>query len=475
MSNEARVRRLIKVIGGHKASLTSKIKSYKAMIQLAKATKSSHDISKLWKEVDRLDETMAKIEENFTELAIFDADDQSMTHEASLKVEHDRSDVIKSAVFEAVQDINAVPAAAINQQPPSSTRARPNQALKPDPLDRDDKPAAFRNWIKREHSNLRFQRRGYVLHKNPAERFPAEVSSYPKTSRVLSTVPTTGTIFHRLLFKLKEQELKKKFLGQEALTLETLDREAHSYEAAKSSLSALSGSSVRTTSSKSSWNRTPVHKLSCDGCRGDHRRIECPYTDAKCYICKRKGHISKVCRSKKSYRTKDKSRPHSRTDSRTRAASPTQEEAYTKTVFASAVQAFQETNDRVAQIHRGSSPSQWHRLRPSLNHAEDIARGLEIKDIVEGRWLQWTIFSLEERKGVAKAREFTSRRGPVKLLRRDRLHEHVGTEKELEELLEKLLDESLEKKPLERGIEWNFNQPTASPFRWYMGTTNRVQ
>lgn len=33
----------------------------------------------------------------------------------------------------------------------------------------------------------------------------------------------------------------------------------------------------------------------CNGCGGTHLRSKCPFRDALCYNCSRKGHIAKVC------------------------------------------------------------------------------------------------------------------------------------------------------------------------------------
>lgn len=42
--------------------------------------------------------------------------------------------------------------------------------------------------------------------------------------------------------------------------------------------------------------RTTLH--SCHGCGGKHLRNQCKFRDATCFVCGRKGHISKVCQSK---------------------------------------------------------------------------------------------------------------------------------------------------------------------------------
>ncbi|XP_031349038.1 uncharacterized protein K02A2.6-like isoform X3 [Photinus pyralis] len=39
---------------------------------------------------------------------------------------------------------------------------------------------------------------------------------------------------------------------------------------------------------------------SCNGCGGQHARVKCPFRDASCHTCNKRGHISKVCRKKSS-------------------------------------------------------------------------------------------------------------------------------------------------------------------------------
>lgn len=43
----------------------------------------------------------------------------------------------------------------------------------------------------------------------------------------------------------------------------------------------------------------------CNGCGASHMRSQCPYRDAECHKCRRKGHIAKVCRSNRKSQTID--------------------------------------------------------------------------------------------------------------------------------------------------------------------------
>jgi len=47
----------------------------------------------------------------------------------------------------------------------------------------------------------------------------------------------------------------------------------------------------------------------CNGCGAQHKRSLCPYKDAECYTCKRKGHIAKVCKSNSKRKIQDSTKP----------------------------------------------------------------------------------------------------------------------------------------------------------------------
>ena len=75
---------------------------------------------------------------------------------------------------------------------------------------------------------------------------------------------------------------------------------------AKSKLSKKSKSqkqkSVTTLMNKPSPKPSPTnpvkHYKPCQGCGNSHWKKDCPFKDAECHKCKRKGHIAKVCFSK---------------------------------------------------------------------------------------------------------------------------------------------------------------------------------
>ncbi|XP_070592325.1 uncharacterized protein [Erythrolamprus reginae] len=43
--------------------------------------------------------------------------------------------------------------------------------------------------------------------------------------------------------------------------------------------------------------RQPHQTLPCSGCRGNHSRHRCPFRDANCHRCGRRGHIAEACRA----------------------------------------------------------------------------------------------------------------------------------------------------------------------------------
>ena len=67
-------------------------------------------------------------------------------------------------------------------------------------------------------------------------------------------------------------------------------------------------------STRPKWEKTPTSnyntkdkpKSACLGCGGWHYKPDCPFKDAECYTCKKKGHLQKVCYSKNkpNFRTK---------------------------------------------------------------------------------------------------------------------------------------------------------------------------
>ena len=75
---------------------------------------------------------------------------------------------------------------------------------------------------------------------------------------------------------------------------------------AKSKLSTKSKSqkqkSVTTPMNKPSPTLSPTNLVKpikpCQGCGNSHWKKDCPFKDAECHKCKRKGHIAKVCFSK---------------------------------------------------------------------------------------------------------------------------------------------------------------------------------
>ncbi|XP_043476691.1 uncharacterized protein LOC122507831 [Leptopilina heterotoma] len=55
----------------------------------------------------------------------------------------------------------------------------------------------------------------------------------------------------------------------------------------------------RNRSQQSDQHKSSQSDNSCNGCSGNHARKDCKYKDAVCHTCGKKGHLSRVCRSKK--------------------------------------------------------------------------------------------------------------------------------------------------------------------------------
>lgn len=54
----------------------------------------------------------------------------------------------------------------------------------------------------------------------------------------------------------------------------------------------------RNRSQQSHQHKSSQSDNSCNGCSGNHARKDCKYKDAVCHTCGKKGHLSRVCRSK---------------------------------------------------------------------------------------------------------------------------------------------------------------------------------
>ena len=95
-------------------------------------------------------------------------------------------------------------------------------------------------------------------------------------------------IQHRLLAE-PSLTLQKAF--DLALALESADRNAQDLQKSQATpIHALSGKQVETG--------YPKQDSGCYRCGGKHQAAECRFKEAECHLCKKKGHLARVCRSK---------------------------------------------------------------------------------------------------------------------------------------------------------------------------------
>lgn len=103
----------------------------------------------------------------------------------------------------------------------------------------------------------------------------------------------------RLVCGVNDEKIQLRLLAEEdtmtfknamdiAISMESASRYAKDMEGVTAD--TLSINAAKTTDS-------PVPRGKCFSCGGNHRRSICKFREAECYICHRKGHISKVCGS----------------------------------------------------------------------------------------------------------------------------------------------------------------------------------
>lgn len=122
----------------------------------------------------------------------------------------------------------------------------------------------------------------------------------------------------RLVAGINNDQIKRKFLTESALTFSSAKDIALAYTSLDSAMKSDSSTSVfyskikkekfpkpkNKFSSNNSRRHREIdssnsdHKLSCHSCGGNHMRQECKFRNATCFSCKKSGHISKICRSK---------------------------------------------------------------------------------------------------------------------------------------------------------------------------------
>ena len=122
----------------------------------------------------------------------------------------------------------------------------------------------------------------------------------------------------RFVCGLGESHTQRRLLSETKLTYKSAVDIANAMELADEGASHLSGGKATSQvnqlfnkqcnsgkKKKSTQpNSTTKSKKTCYRCTGDHKHEQCPFRDAECYNCKKKGHIAKACKA-----TGDKNNP----------------------------------------------------------------------------------------------------------------------------------------------------------------------
>ena len=122
----------------------------------------------------------------------------------------------------------------------------------------------------------------------------------------------------RFVCGLGESRTQRRLLSETKLTYKSAVDIANAMELADEGASHLSGGKATSQvnqlfnkqcnsgkKKKSTQpNSTTKSKKPCYRCTGDHKHEQCPFRDAECYNCKKKGHIAKACKA-----TGDKNNP----------------------------------------------------------------------------------------------------------------------------------------------------------------------
>ena len=122
----------------------------------------------------------------------------------------------------------------------------------------------------------------------------------------------------RFVCGLGESRTQRRLLSETKLTYKSAVDIANAMELADEGASHLSGGKATSQvnqlfnkqcnsgkKKKSTQpNSTTKSKKPCCRCTGDHKHEQCPFRDAECYNCKKKGHIAKACKA-----TGDKNNP----------------------------------------------------------------------------------------------------------------------------------------------------------------------
>lgn len=130
----------------------------------------------------------------------------------------------------------------------------------------------------------------------------------------------------RLVRGINDEKIQQTLLIEPKLTLAKVTQLAQASELAKQD-----PAEINKESRGGAIPRDPVNKLSsssmkcndrdCHRCKGTHSSPKCPFKDAICHGCGKKGHIKKACRTKKqpgpSARTNQMSHQRQQSESQT--------------------------------------------------------------------------------------------------------------------------------------------------------------
>ncbi|XP_037930860.1 uncharacterized protein K02A2.6-like [Teleopsis dalmanni] len=105
----------------------------------------------------------------------------------------------------------------------------------------------------------------------------------------------------RLVCGMRDENLQKRLLANDQLTLKIAQEEAIASETAQKNATELKTSASlpvlnKISNNKVKPNRAPVdHVQNCYRCRGNHHSDQCKFKDAECYYCKKRGYIERAC------------------------------------------------------------------------------------------------------------------------------------------------------------------------------------